>query len=385
MLRTNRTASFSDTDLAAINTWTEEERKNLCLTIWLDVAQMQVALSPSRTPKKTIYMQPMKIGKASDVYNNFENLRSSFAAAKCQVSFATMSFAGPVSQDHVVITNWQCEARERVIHFTTLPFDLFPLDRRLFMNDLEAASYGIIARFMNGSLPKIFEPLWPTENGTGLSSLEGNSLVLWLGDGFTGSFISRKDSADYNCVISSESGHAQVYTVPPGHPDFEKEKDFVRFVSQKFHGEVHQPEWEDLCAVRGLEIGYQYYCMQAGIELQKPVKYDEIRAKAQEGDKVALEAFKTHYTYIIRAAQSMCLTVRCQRVFIISEQQVKNFNLMMQFSQELHKEFINHPRSEWFQKIEFFGQFATSTFALSGGLFLSKMFSVTQQKQNHKA
>ena len=40
---------------------------------------MQVALSPARTPKKTIYMIPVKISKASDVRANFESLRNNFA------------------------------------------------------------------------------------------------------------------------------------------------------------------------------------------------------------------------------------------------------------------------------------------------------------------
>jgi glucokinase len=345
---------------------------------------MQVALSPARAMKKTIYMNPIKISKASDVYHNFDNLRNSFAAAKCSVSFATMSFAGPVSQDHVVITNWQCEARERVIHFTTLPFDLFPLDRRLFMNDLEAASYGIIARFIKGSLPKIFAPLWCSDPDSPiLTNLDGSSLVLWLGAGFFGSFISRKDSADYNCVVSSEAGHAQVYSVPPWDPSFEKEKKFISFVSQKLHGEVHQPEWEDFCGHRGLELAYQFIKLQAGKEMRQPVRYDEIRNRALAGDTEAMEAFKIHYTFIIRAAQSMVLTVRCKRVFIISETQVKNFSIVQSLAPQLHEQFIKHPRTDWFKEIEVYVQHSTSTFPLSGGLFLSKMFSVAQQKQNH--
>ena len=153
-MRQSRTASFQDTDLKALAEWTDAERKSTCLTIWVDCLHMQVALCPPNAIKKTIYLNPIKVNKASDVMANFEDLRCAIAAQKCQIGFATMSFAGPVSQDHVIITNWLCEARERVIHFTSLPFDLFPLDRRLFMNDLEAASYGIICLLYTSPSPR---------------------------------------------------------------------------------------------------------------------------------------------------------------------------------------------------------------------------------------
>lgn len=383
-MRNSRTASFQDTDLKALNEWTEAERKSACLTVWVDMYFLQVALCPPNAAKKTIYLNPIKVSKASDVLNNFEDLRCAIAAQKTQIGFATMSFAGPITQDHVIITNWMCEARERVIHFTSLPFDLFPLDRRLFMNDLEAASYGIIARFLNGSLPKIFKEVWLSDpNAPFLSSLDGNSLVIWIGGGLGCSFISRLESADYNCVVSSEGSHQQANCLPPWHPDFERDREIQRFFSQKLHGESHQAEWEDFGSLGGLELAYQFCCKNAGVELRNNLRYDEIRNLAIKGDKVAFEAFKIHYTYIIRCIQSLCLTIRCKRVFIISEDTVKNYPLVDKLKQTLFQVFTDHPRAEWFKGIDVYTQVETSTFALSGGLFISKMFSMSHQTQSH--
>lgn len=387
MINGARTASFCDTEVAALTHWSEEEKRSLCITIWVDSKNMRVALCPTKEPKKTIYMTPIKVRKAEDVRGNFENLRSALGSQHCQVVFATMSFAGPVSPDHVVVTNWNCEARERVIHFTQLPFDLFPLDRRRFMNDLEAASYGIIARFLRGSLPVIFSPLWKTETSDTIS-LDGSSLVLSIGSGFGTSFICRVDSSEHNCVVSSEAGHSQAYPCNFNDPEFELDERIIRFASQKLHGGYHQPEWEDFCANRGLELCYQFVIHEKGHTEGEREKIDhidieKIRNLALSGDQDALEAFRLHYRFVIRAAQAMVLGIKCQRVFIISETQVKNYPLMASMSASLQKTFNDHPRKHWFNKVNVYVQQSNSTFALSGGLFLSRVFAVSHQKQSH--
>lgn len=389
-----RSASFSDTEITALQSWTQNERKNLCLTIWVDSQSLQVALCPAikTTNKKSIYQQPVQIGKAADLNATFEKLRNNIAKYNCTVIFATMSFAGPVSQDHVVVTNWKCEARERVIHFTQLPFDLFPLDRRRFMNDLEAASYGIIARSITHSLADIFSPIWPTSKSQNSESitLDGSSLVLSIGSGFGVSYICCINSLGHNCVVSSEAGHTQAVLCSTNDPEYEKEKKFVQYVSQKLHGGAHMPEWEDLCACRGLELAYQSIKIGNEHTLDEDRKwpnYDEIRdlASKEEPDMNAIEAFKLHYRFLMRAAQTMVLGIQCQRVFVISQVQVQNYDLVMNMKDELQQTFVNHPRKEWISNIAVYAQRTMSMFPLSGGLFLSKIFAVTRQNQTHNS
>ncbi|OHT03589.1 hypothetical protein TRFO_29024 [Tritrichomonas foetus] len=383
----SRSASFSDTEVAAIQGWDMDDRRNLCLTIWVDSQNMQIAMCPVRIAKKAIYMQPIPVTKCTEVQENFEGLRSAFAKYKCTVVFATMSFAGPVSQDHVVVTNWQCEARERVIHFTQLPFDIFPLDRRRFMNDLEAASYGIIARFLSGSLQSIFDPVWENETTKEPLNLTGSSLVLSIGSGFGTSFICREDSCDHNCVVSSEAGHGQAVLCSESDPNYQDEVDFIQFVSQKLHGGSHQPEWEDLCACRGLELAFQFLKKKKRqVELEICPNYDQIRQLALSGeDSDALTAFRIHYRFVLRAAQTLALGIQCQRIFLISKRQVKNTQVIKMISDDLRKSFEDHPRAEWFKRIAVYMQKAESTFSLSGGLFLSRVLAVAHQRQSHLA
>lgn len=383
----SHSASFSDTDLVALKDWEEENRRNLCLTIWVDSQNMQIAMCPVNAPKRAIYMQQIPVSKSTEVLANFESLRGAFAKYKCTVVFATMSFAGPVSQDHVVVTNWQCEARERVIHFTQLPFDIFPLDRRRFMNDLEAASYGIIAKFLSSNLKSIFVPVWENETTKEPVTLTGSSLVLSIGSGFGTSFICREDSCDHNCVVSSEAGHGQAVLCSEKDPQYQREVDFIQFVSQKLHGGSHQPEWEDLCACRGLELAYQFLKIKGRqVDLETWPNYDQIRQLALGNeDSDALDAFKIHYRFVIRAAQTLALGIQCQRVFLISRRQVKNATIMQKISEDLKNSFEDHPRAEWFKKIAVYMQRVDSSFSLSGGLFLSRVLAVAHQRQSHLA
>lgn len=379
-----RSASFVDTEVKALSEkWTDEERRNLCLTIWVDSHDMRVAMCPVHGQKKAIYMQEISVTKCTEVQRNFETLRQAFARYRCTVVFATMSFAGPVSQDHVVVTNWQCEARERVIHFTQLPFDLFPLDRRKFMNDLEAASYGIISRFLGGVLPQIFTRVWKSDESESAISLDGSSLVLSIGSGLGASFICRADSRDHNCVVSSEAGHGQAIVCSEKDPNYDEECEFIKFVSQKLHGGSHEPEWEDLCACRGLELAYQFLKARQKIELESPATYEQIREMVlQQRDPDALTAFRMHYRFVMRAAQTLTLGIQCQRVFLIGQRQVKNLPVLQMIAEDLQRAFEDHPR-KWFRKVAVYMQKSSSTFSLSGGLFLSSVLAIAHQRQSH--
>jgi glucokinase len=339
-------------------------------------------------PKKRMCMLPQQIAKASEVKIYFDNLKTVFSQLEVTVVFATMSFAGPVSQDHVVMTNWQCEARERVIHFTQLPFDLFPLDRRRFMNDLEAASYGIISKYRIGSISAFFDKILSESDAPKVPepiSLEGSSLVLSVGSGFGASFVCMKDASDSNCVVSSEAGHGQAILCATTDPKYETEFEFVKFVSQKLHGGSHQPEWEDLCACRGLELAFQFIRERnkRPLDENRP-SYDEIRTLAENGDEEAVLAFTIHYRFILRAAHTLALGIQCQRVFLISSSQVKNERVMKKVEGHLKEAFMQDSKRSWFKNISVYVGIKESKFALSGGLFLSTVLAKAAQRESHE-
>lgn len=376
-LSNNRSSSFSDTDLIALEKWTDEERKNLCLTIWVDASILRIALCPTKDAKKAIYLPAVPVNKATNFHESYMSLRNSFAKYRCVVVFSTISFAGPLSQDNVVITNWTCEVQERVIHFASLPFDLFPLDRRMFMNDLQAASYGILSKYISKTINEIFVPLWKSDSKeVDNIQLDGNSAVCWIGDGVGISYICRNESSEHNCVVSSECSHAQCTLCSPNDPLYQTEYELIKFVSHKVYAGSHDPEWEDLGCIRGGEMIYRFLKQRQGIKLTEWPKYNRIREMAlQNEDPDALLAFKLHYRFIIRAMQSFSLGIQCQRMFLISEHHVKNMDVIEKFVHELHDNFIDHPRSEWLKKVNIYAQCKSSSFALSGGLFLARIFA----------
>lgn len=371
-----RSSSFSDTDLLALENWSEEEKKNLCLTIWVDASILRIALCPTNDSKKTIYLPAVPVNKATDFHESYLSLRNSFAKYRCIVVFSTVSFAGPLSQDNVVITNWTCEAQERVIHFASLPFDLFPLDRRMFMNDLQAASYGILSKYVSSTINEIFVPLWKNDSKDQTNiTLDGNSGVLWIGDGLGISYICRNESSEHNCVVSSESSHSQCTLCSPNDPLYSTEYELVKFISHKVYSGSHDPEWEDLGCLRGLEMTYRFLKQRQEIKFPEWPKYNAIREMALTDDQDALLAFRLHYRFIVRAMQSFSLGIQCQRMFIISEHHVKNRNIIAKFVDELQETFIDHPRCDWLRKVSIYEQQNSSQFALSGGLFLARIFA----------
>jgi len=376
MLYQRTTPSFSEVDFESISKWSSEDRQSIILTIWVDCVNIQAGISSLANPKKTMYFSPVSVSNSSDAYGVLQTLRTKIAFNKCNVCYSVISFAGPVLSDHVVITNWNCESKEKVIHFTQIPYELAPIDRRNFINDLEASSYGIIARYFSESIDSIFDLLWKTPKTSGKCSISGSSLVLWIGSGFGCSFICRDDFTDSNSVVSSEAGHSQAFMCDPGSSDFVFEKDFFSYVSQRFYSKSHQPEWEDLCSFRGLEEIYSYFCMINHATQSRKYLYQEILSMALKHDEIALKSFFWFYKFIIRASQSFCFAVRCQRVFIISDFQVQSYEILMSFKDRLQKEFYSHPRSEWLENTEVFVQKQKSMFPLSGGIFLSRIHAL---------
>jgi hypothetical protein len=184
--------------------------------------------------------------------------------------------------------------------------------------------------------------------------------------------------------VSSEAGHSQVVICSSSDSRYTEEFNFIRYVSRRLHGGSHQPEWEDVCAVRGLELAYQWLKQEKRkVELEVALNYDQIRILAEGGDVDALTAFRLHYRFIIRAAQTFALGIQCQRLFLISTRQVRNYEVMKMIGKELKPIFEDHPRPRWFRNILVYTQKELSNFSLSGGLFLSRVLAVAHQRQIH--
>jgi hypothetical protein len=134
-----------------------------------------------------------------------------------------------------------------------------------------------------------------------------------------------------------------------------------------------------------LELAYRWLKQEKRrVDLEVAPSYEQIRQLALSGeDPDALSAFRMHYRFVIRAAQTLALGIQCQRVFLISGRQVRNHEVMKLIGDDLKPAFEDHPRPGWFRNIIVYMQKEASSFSLSGGLFLSRVLAVAHQRQAH--
>ena len=368
--------SNSESDLSCMGHWPDEFRRNLCVNVYVDSDKMAASFTPleSRDVASTEIVMCMK---ASDVLSFLEKIRKSLVDLGCNVLYSVMSVAGPISHDHVTVTNWAADLSERVIYFDSLPFEVFPIGRRFFLNDIEAASHGIIAHGERGSLESLFTQLWPCARESSVN-LHGTTLVVSIGPGEGVASICEDHFTKKKFVIRSELSHGQNY----GSALDERDAAFLAFVSRTVYSGVHLPEWEDFGSYRGLELAYIFLTQGSRMRDENDEEIDwlslpgqaylDIVEKAKQGDKMALEAFKLHYRFIMRGLQSMAMAVACQRVLLVSVAQVKNTPLVLSFANDLKRIYEDHPRTEWFQKVPVYVQKTFSLFPLNGGLAVAK-------------
>lgn len=375
--------SFSDTEITALEKWTDEDRLNLCLTMWVDSIGFGFALCPVTDLKKAIYLIQPDALSANDVYNAIESLRTAIMKYNCSISYASMSFAGPPSPDNVIITNWNCSASSRIIIFSEIPFDVFPLDRRLYLNDIEACSYGIIHKSLENSLPKLFTSYWNKIKNDQIP-INGSSCIFSISDGTGISFICKDGAGFHNCVVSTEAGHT-IFSVNPIDEKHKMETDFLYYLSRKLYAGRIMPEWEDVCAYKGLTRLYSYLKKKQKIKMKEWPSYDEIwKMAVNDEDDDAKLAFKIHYGFIMVAAQSLSLISSCKRVFVISKKLPNELSIIEKNKDFLKEVFEDHPRNYWLKDVRVYFQKAESHFVLSGGLYLSKIYSNFEQLEDLK-
>ena len=121
--------SNSESDLSCLKDWSDDSRKNLCVNIYVDSDKMAASFTSLDSPNvATTEIVPCM--KSSDVLSFLEQLRVSLVGAGCNVLYSAVSVAGPISHDHVTVTNWTADLSERIIYFDALPLEVFPIGRR---------------------------------------------------------------------------------------------------------------------------------------------------------------------------------------------------------------------------------------------------------------
>lgn len=285
-----------------------------------------------------------------------------------QVKASAMAVAGPIDNKTVVMTNWKGSPEVRTLSLTSLPSKLFPRDKSVFLNDLQAGAYGIIAAQIKDTLKDHFEALWPTSCPQGPIVSKTRTAVLAAGSGLGIGIIEKTPMMNLPYVIATELGHLQIPMIRGKSPKYESEFNLIQFISDEMYEGKQAPEFEDIASGRGLSLVYQYYVLkETGTKIaQAQINSSEVASKAEKGDKIALQSMLTHYQFLLRAAKSVATSLSCDSVLLALDNQVKNDWFVQKTKDELHSEFYNFIRPDWMKNIRVYTQTKNQNFNLLG-------------------
>jgi len=284
-----------------------------------------------------------------------------------------LGIAGPIGDRcKATITNY--EEDDRDIHVDDLSTFAFPPDATIFVNDLEGTCAGILALNEVDQLGHFYSPLWNPVGEIPKILPSKHCLVLAMGTGLGTGLILTDFSRKSHHIFPMEAGHILVNEVGVGHENHGRERELVQYIGNMLYHDNHSIEFEDICSGRG--IGYVYKWLTGGTEMET----GEIIKKAQEeGDENALLAIKYVYRYLIRNAQTLCVLSQAKSIFLSGDNQVKNMNFVTDLKDDLHHEFLDHPKRHWLETVDVWTQHQDANFNIFGVLFLARKYG----RQSH--
>jgi len=291
---------------------------------------------------------------------------------------ACVDIAGPVTDQgrSVEITNYGGTSEERTITTSDLPASLFPTGRTLFINDLESCCYGILGLEEQNKLGEFFEPLWSvggTETDIKLAPV--HHAVLAAGTGLGVGLLLKLGNRRFQ-VYPIEFGHALIPPLGVANARREVDLGLLNYLSERLYGGKFPAEYEDIVSGRG--IGYVYDFLAKDVKgARSGLTTAEIGAAAIEGDEYAKKALEIHYRVLMRTAQNIATAMNVKGIFLAGDNQVANSALVKSFENDLHEEFLNHPKRHWIERTPVYTQITSFNINLYGTLYVARLL-VTQ-------
>jgi glucokinase len=287
---------------------------------------------------------------------------------------ACLAAAGPVSEfgEKVVVTNYHGSEVERTLLKSQISDTIFPKSNSRFINDLEGTCNGINALNEQNKLGEFFEPLWQLDTSHQKSVVSLNPVhyvVLAMGTGL-GTALLQQDllsRSPRHSVLPLEAGHSLVNELGPSHKEYATERDLIQHLSKKLYNGKTTIEYEDICSGRGLGYVYEYFTKES-LSAAEIVK----RASGTPPDNIALKALQIHYRYLLRVAQSLCISTQAKGVLLAGDNQVSNLSFVRSFVSALKEEFLNHVKVSWLQPVTVYTQTKSFNFNLAGALHFAK-------------
>jgi glucokinase len=298
---------------------------------------------------------------------------------KQEATSAALSLAGPIAIDNnsVKITNYE-EGKQELLK-SRLPTPLFPTGKTHFLNDLEACCYGLISEGIKGNLGSYFVPAFEkkTEVNRNLQLKDQAYAVLAMGTGLgCGLILCKKTNEKLTFYpLPLEAGHVLVAAEGKASRNYEKEQKRFEYISKIVWESKFTIEYEDICSGRGLQRCYNFELEYANKKAGKDLSPAEI-AQSYEQDECAHDAMEAHYSYLMKAAQNICVMIpSCKGVFFAGDNQVHNEKFFNENVKKLKEVFLYHPKRSWLEPVEAFRQIEERNFNVVGCHYCAQLIS----------
>eukprot|EP00756_Hemistasia_phaeocysticola_P032359 Hpha_TRINITY_DN16403_c0_g3::TRINITY_DN16403_c0_g3_i2::g.159187::m.159187/K00845/glk; glucokinase len=222
---------------------------------------------------------------------------------------------------------------EKVLNLSDLPTALFPSGRTRMLNDLEAGSYGLVALGQTDVFAQCFTKMWGSA-GVGLRLANGPFLVLAPGTGLGTGLIYL--SGGRPVVMPLEFGHCSVVC--------DSADPFTNLVKEKVQRGDKPPEYDDICAGRGLVWAWESLTKGRSDMPQLKEPGDVAKRALQGGCGLAWEALSLYYKYLFRLASDLCMGFQLGGVLVIGDNVRHNAKFLGDPGavKQLRGEFMSH-------------------------------------------
>ena len=356
--------------LQPILSWPKDGRIPLCVACDVGGSGTIVRLSSFFDENQYLDLPKLPTRSTKDFVGTLnkvsDTLKSLSGDIKCISS--SLSFAGPITENTVVITNWPGRYVNRTLSLTELPDFLFPKEKTKFLNDTESTAYGIVALNRQGVLEKYIEKLFVESSPKGGPVSDRRTAVICPAVGLGCSLIVQTPLFHRKIVVPTELGHLELPIVGHKHVNHKLEKDLVKHISnQNYDGEL-AVEFEDVASGKGLCNIYQFLYHNTNGKLLDFSTLDggKIAQMAKDKDPVAYKALTMYNQMVIRAAKSISTAMNCDSVILASDSQVFNNFIIKENYDTMKNEFYEFIRPNWLNTITVFTQKEKMNFNLCG-------------------
>ena len=249
--------------LQPINNWKkDQDHLELCIAVDIGGSGLRIRISNYLDQKEFLDLGHVKAQNTAESMSVFTNLAQSLKEIILPfvTRAAALAVAGPISNGRCVLTNWIGDNDARTLVADELPDVIFPRGKTLFLNDLEAGAYGIIAAEENGNLESHFLQMWTHDpNVPKVSKIisPNRTAVLAMGSGLGVALIVNSPMLDAPLVVPTELGHVQIPVACDNDPNVKLEHDLIQHISNHYYEGKQTPEYEDIASGRGLCLTYQ--------------------------------------------------------------------------------------------------------------------------------